>query len=123
MYVRRAAQRKYALLGQTYQTCTNGSTNCNHLQMARLQTTLQLLGGSLLDIIVLTSRHGATVDEGSAVVGSDVSGGLLFEVGHDGHKGRVLSPKSLVRPQFRRWKENKVCRNSWSVLRIRRNIT
>ena len=72
--------------------------------MARLQTTLQLLGGSLLDIIVLTSRHRAAVDEWSAVVVSDLGGGLLFEVGH-GHKSRVRSPKILVKPQFRRWKE------------------
>jgi hypothetical protein len=69
--------------------------------MARLQTALQLLGGSLLDIIVMASRHRAAVNEWSAVVVSDASGGLLFEVGH-GHRSRVLSPKNLVRPQFRR---------------------
>lgn len=69
--------------------------------MARLQTTLQLLGCSLLDIIVLASRHRAAVDEWCVVGVSDSSGGLLFEVGH-GHRSRVLSPKNLVRPQFRR---------------------
>lgn len=78
----------------TYQTRANGSTNRNHLQMARLQTTLQLLGGSLLDIIVVASRHRAAVDEWGVVIVSDVSGGLLFEVGHD-HRSRVVKPKEI----------------------------
>jgi hypothetical protein len=101
MYVCRLRNAGMDCGDDTYQTCTNGSTNRNHLQMARLQTTLQLLGDSLLDIIVLTSRHGAAVDERGVVVVSDVSGGLLLEVDHV-HKSRVLNPKNLVRPQFRR---------------------
>jgi hypothetical protein len=101
MYVCRLRKAGIGCGDHTYQTCTNGSTNRDHLQMTRLQTTLELLCFSLLDIIVLASRHGAAVDEWSVVVVSDAGGGLLFEVGH-GHKSRVLSPKNLVTPQFRR---------------------
>jgi hypothetical protein len=51
--------------------------------MARLQTTLQLLRGALLDIIVVTSRHRAAVDERRALICSDAGRGFLFrEVGH-----------------------------------------
>lgn len=50
--------------------------------MARLQATLQLLRGALLDIIVVASRHRATVDERRALVVSDAGGGFLLKVGH-----------------------------------------
>jgi hypothetical protein len=76
----------------THQTCTDCTTNGNHLKMARLQTALQLLRGTLLDIIVMASRHRAAVDERRALGCSYNRGGLLLVVGH--------VARSRARPKF-----------------------
>jgi hypothetical protein len=57
--------------------------------MTRLQTALQLLRGTLLDIIVVASRHRAAVDERRALVWS------------------IEIPVTL---QLRRFEMNKLCR-------------
>ena len=87
--------------------------------MTRLQTTLQLLRGALLDIIAVTSRHRAAVDERRALVGSDTGRGFLFrEVGHV-VRSSARAKIQVVTLQLRRFEGTRFAGNRG----VGRNIT